>query len=82
MVVHIAEELPALPTAVEVAAYRIVSEAITNVARHASARKCLVQVRVGDDLEVEVQDDGCGLPAKWRAGPRRDLAGHARGLTR
>ena len=35
------EKLPPLPAAVEVACYRIVQEAITNVARHAHARTCL-----------------------------------------
>jgi signal transduction histidine kinase len=56
------EELPALPAAVEVAAYRIVSEALTNVTRHAQARRCLVQIRQEENaLLIEVQDDGQGL---------------------
>jgi signal transduction histidine kinase len=57
-----------LPAAVEVAAYRIVLEALTNTVRHAEARRCSVALRLGDDLEVEVTDDGVGLPMTPRAG--------------
>jgi signal transduction histidine kinase len=52
-----------LPAAVEVAAYRIAQEAITNVARHAEARHCIVRLaldRDGEALRVEIQDDGRG----------------------
>jgi signal transduction histidine kinase len=64
------EQLPALPAAVEVAAYRIAQEALTNVARHAQARSCSVRLSLpGDrDLQVEVSDDGVGLPEEPRAG--------------
>ena len=51
-----------LPAAVEVAAYRIVVEALTNVARHADARRCTVQIARNGGLELEVSDDGIGLP--------------------
>ena len=62
-------QLPPLPAAVEVAAYRIVLEALTNVARHAHARTCCVRLQlVAADgsadthtLIVEVSDDGRGL---------------------
>ena len=50
-----------LPAAVEVACYRIVTEALTNVARHAHATRCLVRIQLGHGLEVEVRDDGVGL---------------------
>lgn len=54
--------LPELPAAVEVAAYRIATEALTNVTRHADARRCdvVVDVRKGD-LWVEITDDGRGI---------------------
>ena len=62
------EELPPLPAAVEVAAYRIVQEALTNVARHARARACRVRISVDEDLKLEITDDGVGLPEDRRAG--------------
>jgi signal transduction histidine kinase len=52
------ETLPALPAAVEVAAYRIATEALTNIARHAGAQSAVVEVRCADALVVEVTDDG------------------------
>ncbi len=55
------DDLPTLAPAVEVAAFRIVMEAVTNAVRHADAQH--VQVRVGydDGVTVHVADDGCGL---------------------
>ena len=62
--VHGGDGLDGLPAAVEVAAYRIASEALTNVVRHAGARTCRVALEVvGSDLVVEVVDDGTGIPA-------------------
>jgi signal transduction histidine kinase len=72
--------LPELPAAVEVAAYRIAVEAMTNAARHAGAQRCRVQLGeasgtgvagggVADRaLEVEVVDDGVGLGADTKPG--------------
>jgi signal transduction histidine kinase len=58
------EDLPALPAAVEVAAYRIVVEAVTNTVRHARARYCRVSMSYRDDaLAITVTDDGTGLRA-------------------
>lgn len=51
------------------AAYRIVSEALANVARHSGAGSCVVRLRrsaVG--LEVVVSDDGCGIPEDAEVG--------------
>jgi signal transduction histidine kinase len=54
--------LPPLPAAVEVAAYRIVQEALTNVARHADARSCTVRLALERDvLLLEIADDGQGM---------------------
>ncbi|HEV3480033.1 MAG TPA: GAF domain-containing sensor histidine kinase [Gaiellaceae bacterium] len=61
-------ELPPLPAAVEVAAYRIALEAVTNAARHANATSCTVNLSVNGGVRVDVRDDGDGLPAAYRAG--------------
>jgi two-component system, NarL family, sensor kinase len=45
-----------------------VTEALTNVARHAHATRCLVRIQLDHGLEVEVCDDGVGLPDGWRTG--------------
>ena len=63
-----AQGLAGLPAAVEVAAYRIVTEAVTNVLRHAGAHRCEVRIRAGPDLTLHVCDDGAGMPEGWRAG--------------
>jgi PAS domain S-box-containing protein len=50
-----------LPAAVEATAYFVVAEALTNVAKHAGARRAEVNARVDDDtLRVLVRDDGVG----------------------
>lgn len=56
--------LPALSAAVEMAAYRISLEALTNVIRHASATICTVCFAAGDlnTLQIEITDDGTGPP--------------------
>lgn len=61
-------ELPALPAAVEVAAYRIVQEALENVSKHARAQQCSIRFANHDGLEIEITDDGIGLPPKITAG--------------
>lgn len=53
-----------LPPGLEVSAFRIVQEALTNVRRHATASKVEVRVRYGTDaLEVSIEDDGSGAAA-------------------
>jgi signal transduction histidine kinase len=68
IVVELSEDLRNLPAAVEVAVYRITQEALTNVARHARARTCVVQLVVDDDVELEIVDDGVGISAERNAG--------------
>jgi signal transduction histidine kinase len=62
------ERLPALPAAVEVAAYRIVQEALANIIHHAKARRCKVELACGDALRLSISDDGIGLPTVYRSG--------------
>jgi len=57
-----------LPAAVEVAAYRIACEAMTNVVRHSGATECTVRFQLNGALELDVSDNGRGLPADHRAG--------------
>jgi two-component system NarL family sensor kinase len=57
-----------LPAAVEVAAYRIALEAMTNTVRHAHASHGLVRVSIDGALHLEITDDGTGLPDGYRAG--------------
>jgi signal transduction histidine kinase len=63
-------ELPALPAAVEVAAYRIAQEAVANMVHHAQARCCTVRLALDEEaaLVVEVTDDGVGIAAAPPAG--------------
>jgi signal transduction histidine kinase len=64
-----AGDLGSLPAAVEVAAYRIVNEALTNVVRHASAERVTVRLTAVDrTLLVEVADDGSGIAPEAQVG--------------
>lgn len=66
------DDLPPLPAAVEVAAYRIAQEALTNVVRHAHARNCAICISLDESglsaVVMEICDDGVGLPAERHAG--------------
>ncbi|MDQ3106845.1 MAG: histidine kinase, partial [Actinomycetota bacterium] len=59
--VDVEGSLPELAAAVEVAAYRIAGEAVTNVVRHAQASICRVRLRTNGVLELTVEDDGRGF---------------------
>lgn len=65
--------MPSLSAAVEVAAYRIVLEALTNVIRHAHAQHCDILFSIDENtsvslLQIEIKDDGKGMPEMYRAG--------------
>jgi signal transduction histidine kinase len=63
------DRLPPLPAAVEVAAYRIVQEALHNVTRHAHASRCEVSLQAHNGkLWLEVRDNGRGLATNGRSG--------------
>ncbi|HEX2738926.1 MAG TPA: GAF domain-containing sensor histidine kinase, partial [Rubrobacter sp.] len=65
------DRLQPLPAAVEVAAYRIVQEAVTNAARHADASNCAIRItpdEAAEALRVEVVDDGRGISEDHSAG--------------
>lgn len=67
--VEVEGDVEPLPAAVEVAAYRIVLEAVTNATRHSGARVCTVTLRREcGRLRVRVQDDGAGMAEGRPAG--------------
>jgi signal transduction histidine kinase len=60
-----------LPAGIELSAYRIVQEALTNALKHAGDARARVQVRYGaESLELEIVDDGAA------AAPRAATNGH------
>lgn len=56
------EQMPPLPAAVEVAAYRLALEAIGNAIRHSRGDRCLVRIVSDDGLLLRITDNGIGLP--------------------
>jgi signal transduction histidine kinase len=58
-----------VPTGIDLSAYRIVQEGLTNALKHAGPARALVRVSYGEeDLRVEVEDDGRGAPAPVNGG--------------
>jgi signal transduction histidine kinase len=55
------DDLPDMSPQVELAAFRIADEALTNVVRHSGAAHCTVRVSANGSLLVRVMDDGCGV---------------------
>ena len=67
--------LPRLPEQLEVAAYYVVSESLTNAAKHAQASRVSVELRVDEDtLVAEIIDDGIGGADSERGTGLRGLA--------
>ena len=65
-----------LPVGIELSAYRIVQEALTNALKHAGDATARVHVRYGDDtLELEIIDDGTGSAAPVTTGGGHGLTG-------
>jgi signal transduction histidine kinase len=60
--------MPELPAAVEVAAYRISAEALNNAAKHSGAENVRVRITVGEELHIQVRDDGLPGPNGWSPG--------------
>jgi two-component system, NarL family, sensor kinase len=67
VVISVADALPVLPPAVEIAAYRIVTEAMANVGRHSAASQCVVSIEHGARLVLDIRDDGTAS-APWKPG--------------
>ena len=61
------DHVPALPAAIEVATYRIATEALTNVVRHSRATGAVVRLRYGERLDLSIRDNGPPNGA-WAAG--------------
>ena len=73
--------LPRLPERLEVAAYYVVSESLTNAAKHAQASRVSVEVRVDEDtLIAEIIDDGIGGADSERGTGLRGLADRVEAL--
>lgn len=63
------EAVSPLPAAVEVAAYRIAQESLTNIVRHSQAKNCSLTLTMMDrNLKLEISDDGVGLPLQRKPG--------------
>jgi signal transduction histidine kinase len=65
----VTEPMPALPAAVEVAAYRIALEAFTNIVQYAEATHCDIKIILeNNSLLIEISDNGKGLPPNRHSG--------------
>ena len=66
-----------LPPSIDVSAYRIIQESLTNVLKHAGAAKATVTIQYGDEaLELEIADNGKGVaPAELQKLKGRGLIG-------
>jgi signal transduction histidine kinase len=70
-----------LPEQVEIAAYYVVTESLTNIAKHAHAASAIVEIaRRRDDVVVEIVDDGVGGADSERGSGLRGLADRVEAL--
>ena len=72
---HIEGDSRTLPAGTDLVAFRIVQEALTNVARHAGPSRATVVISYGANLVVQVEDDGRGVPGGTTAGSGNGIAG-------
>jgi signal transduction histidine kinase len=73
---EVGEGLDELPRQVDLAAFRIVQESLTNVAKHAPDERAVVRLRVdGDGLAVDVLDEGSGAGATTPVGGGNGIVG-------
>lgn len=76
LVSYVGAELPALSDAVNICLYRFLQEALTNVARHASANQVRVALKYdGAVVSLAVEDDGRGFDARIAQSPVDRLTG-------
>jgi PAS domain S-box-containing protein len=70
------DEMERLPIGVERDLFRIVQEALSNVVRHSGSQKAVVRlIRQPDQVTVQIQDFGCGMPTGYEPGDQRQQAG-------
>ena len=50
------------------ASYRIVTEAVTNVLRHAHAKRCWLTITAGETVDIDIVDDGIGINGRAHDG--------------
>ncbi len=75
--VHFVGPLSVIDAALADHAEAVVREAVSNAARHAGARAVTVEVRVDDELCLEITDDGCGMPTDVTASGLNNLRARA-----
>lgn len=66
--VDVTGNVDGLPAALEVTAFRIVMEAVTNACRHSGASICRVRLVLDRALKITVEDDGVGMSGAYESG--------------